>query len=568
MKGRGVLRTWRMIVTLQTERLRTMEQVRAFVEGSEPVDYKPEDQAARYAFVRKTAVKFDYHLLGRADRGCVRAYIGKVCGFSPAQISRLLRQQAETGVVEDRRARNSGRPFETVYTPADIRRLAAVDEAFGGMSGLATCEILRREFEVHGDARFERLAGISRSHVYNLRASRAYRTRRTTREKTRPSPVAVAVRKAPEPNGRPGFLRVDTVHLGDKDGRKGVYVVNMVDEVTQYEHVGAVPGISERFMVPLLEALLPMFPFDVLGFHADNGSEYVNHRVAALLNKLHVGEFTKSRPRHSNDNALVEGKNAHVVRRHLGTSTSPSASPATWTSSPASTCRRSSTSTAPACSPPSASTPRARRGEPTAGRTWPRRWRSSSRCRTPPASSGTARLSTPSTGPPRRQPACRPPRRSTAPATSCSAKSTARRRRRETRRRVFHRLPTGAFEAKGDRARGKPVENATRAIRRQCSGERNLPTCQSPRGSARPPCVDISKPPFFLKPNEDRVPPACGNQPLVHAHFLIGHYCRRAGSPQPTTVPVCAPATSSREDIGVNDDVHGPPLRLRPSTKP
>ena len=305
-------------MTLQTERLRTMEQVRAFVEGSEPVDYKPEDQAARYAFVRKTAVKFDYHLLGRADRGCVRAYIGKVCGFSPAQISRLLRQQAETGVVEDRRARNSGRPFETVYTPADIRRLAAVDEAFGGMSGLATCEILRREFEVHGDARFERLAGISRSHVYNLRASRAYRTRRTTREKTRPSPVAVAVRKAPEPNGRPGFLRVDTVHLGDKDGRKGVYVVNMVDEVTQYEHVGAVPGISERFMVPLLEALLPMFPFDVLGFHADNGSEYVNHRVAALLNKLHVGEFTKSRPRHSNDNALVEGKNAHVVRRHLG----------------------------------------------------------------------------------------------------------------------------------------------------------------------------------------------------------------------------------------------------------
>ena len=258
-------------MTLQTERLRSMEQVRAFVEGSEPVDYKPQDRAAAYAFVGRTAAKFDYHLLGRADRGCVRAYIGKVCGFSPAQISRLLKQHAETGAVEDRRARNSGRPFETVYTPADIRLLAVVDEAFG-MSALATCEILRREFEVHGDARFERLAGISRSHVYNLRATRTYRTRRTTWEKTRPSPVSVAVRKAPEPNGRPGFLRVDTVHLGDKDGRKGVYVVNVVDEVTQYEHVGALPGISERFMVPLLEALLLMFPFAVLGFHADNAS--------------------------------------------------------------------------------------------------------------------------------------------------------------------------------------------------------------------------------------------------------------------------------------------------------
>ncbi len=53
-------------------------------------------------------------------------------------------------------------------------------------------------------------------------------------------------------------------------------------------------------------------------FHADNGSEYANHQVTHLLHKLHVGEFTKSRPRRSNDNALVEGKNGSVVRRHLG----------------------------------------------------------------------------------------------------------------------------------------------------------------------------------------------------------------------------------------------------------
>ena len=132
--------------------------------------------------------------------------------------------------------------------------------------------------------------------------------------------------------------------------------------VKQYGHVGAVPGISERFMAPLLEALLSMFPFDVLGFHADNGSEYVNHVVAALLNELRVGEFTKSRPRRSNDNALVEGKNAHVVRKHLGHEHAP-------VRFAASTCRRSSTSTAPACSPSSAWTPRARCGEPTAART-------------------------------------------------------------------------------------------------------------------------------------------------------------------------------------------------------
>ena len=77
--------------------------------------------------------------------------------------------------------------------PADIRLPADVDEAFGGMSGLATCEIPRREFEVHGDARFERLAGLSRSHLHNLRASRTYLTKRTSWSKTRPSPVAIAL---------------------------------------------------------------------------------------------------------------------------------------------------------------------------------------------------------------------------------------------------------------------------------------------------------------------------------------------------------------------------------------
>ena len=240
-------------MTLQTARLRTMEQVRAFVEGSEPVDYKPLDRASSYAFVRGALARFDYHLLGRADRGLVRAYIRKVCGFSPAQITRLIRQQAETGAVEDRRGRNSGWPFETAYGPVDIRLLAEVDEAFEGMSGLATCEILRA---VHGAA-------------------------------ARSAAVHVPVRRA---------------------------------------------GLPRRQRVAQRRA----------------GSEYVNHVVAGLLEKLHVGEFTKSRPRRSNDNALVEGKNAHMVRRHLGRDTSRSASPTTWTASSASACRRSSTFTAPA----------------------------------------------------------------------------------------------------------------------------------------------------------------------------------------------------------------------------
>jgi transposase InsO family protein len=129
--------------------------------------------------------------------------------------------------------------------------------------------------------------------------------------------VSIGERRRPEPNGRPGYLRVDTVHQGDLDGSKGVYHINAVDEVTQWEVVGAVAQISEAYLLPVLIAMLEQFPFRILGFHSDNGSEFINHRVAELLNKLLI-EQTKSRPRHSNDNGLAETKNGAVVRKHMG----------------------------------------------------------------------------------------------------------------------------------------------------------------------------------------------------------------------------------------------------------
>lgn len=80
--------------------------------------------------------------------------------------------------------------------------------------------------------------------------------------------------------------------------------------------------ISEAFLLPIIRALLDGFPFRILGVHADNGSEYLNHQVARMRDTLRV-ECTKSRPRHSNDNGLVETKNGAVIRKHLGYSHIP-----------------------------------------------------------------------------------------------------------------------------------------------------------------------------------------------------------------------------------------------------
>src|SRR5205814_1420502 len=151
----------------------------------------------------------------------------------------------------------------------------------------------------------------------NLRKSRAYRDRKICYQKTRPVRVRIGERRRPDPQGRPGYLRIDTVHQGDQDGIKGVYHINAVDEVTQWQVVGATAQISEAFLLPVLEAMLKQFPFRIRGFHSDNDSEFINYTVAKLLNKLLI-EQTKSRPRHSNDNGLAEAKNGAVVRKHMG----------------------------------------------------------------------------------------------------------------------------------------------------------------------------------------------------------------------------------------------------------
>ena len=296
------------------ERL-SLDQIRAFLEGSAEMALSAPDAGQLYEWTKRTLCEQEYAALGREGKGLVRRFIVKVTGRSRAQVTRMIRQYLDRGTIQS--ARGRGRRFQARYTGADIALLAEVDDAHQVLSGPATQKILYRGYHEFADARYERLAAISSAHIYNLRKRRAYRERRLHFEKTRPTPVAIGERRRPDPAGRPGYLRVDTVHQGDRDGLKGVYHINAVDEVTQWEIVGATAHISEAWLKPLLEALLKQFPFRIRGFHSDNGSEFINRHVSEMLNKLLV-EQTKSRPRHSNDNGLVEAKNGAIIRKHMG----------------------------------------------------------------------------------------------------------------------------------------------------------------------------------------------------------------------------------------------------------
>jgi len=304
-----------MRVIMDDRRLQKIEQIRQFLEGNHEVEFEPALGEDKYQWIESVLRRFRYAGLRRTQKGLIRQYLRKVTGYSRAQVSRLIGRYNRSGQL--RRKEYHRHRFRGKYTHQDMELLARTDELHGWLSGPATKRILEREWQVFGDDDFRSISRISVSHLYNLRGSSRYRAVTTRYTKTKPSVSRIGERVKPDPQGMPGYIRIDSVHQGDRDGEKGVYHINTVDEVTQWEIVASVEKISEMYLVPVLEEMLAQFPFTILGFHSDNGSEFVNKVVAKLLNKLLI-RFTKSRPRHSNDNGLVETKNGAVIRKQLG----------------------------------------------------------------------------------------------------------------------------------------------------------------------------------------------------------------------------------------------------------
>lgn len=304
-----------MTITMDDTQITTLEQVQAVLDSPEGLAFNRAGREELYGWIDSVLKRFDYFKLRRKPKGLVKAYLQRLSGLSRAQVTRLVTKDLLEGEIRPAHARRNR--FAIRYTNFDKDLLAQTDNAHGRLSGPATRKILQRQYAVFGDKRFERLRAISSAHIYNLRSSRVYRERAQTVAKTQSVFVSIGIRRKPEPQGRPGYIRVDTVHQGDLNGVKGVYHINMVDAVTQWEIVLCVETISEAHLKPLLEIALGMFPFIIVSFHSDNGSEFINDVIAKLLNKLLI-EQTKSRSNRTNDNALVEGKNGSVIRKHMG----------------------------------------------------------------------------------------------------------------------------------------------------------------------------------------------------------------------------------------------------------
>ncbi|MGM0467038.1 MAG: integrase [Acidobacteriota bacterium] len=240
----------------------------------------------------------------------------KITGYSRSQLTRQIAQYRKTGQLK---IKEYDRPrFQKKYTQKDIQLLAHTARLHASPNGAALKKNLERMAREYGKEEYLNISHISVSHIYNLKKKVSYLRSIKSYQKTHKGKgKTIGVRCKPQPQGQPGYLRVDTMHQGDQDGQKGVYHINTVDEVTQWEVIGAAEKITDEYLLPLLEKMIVSYPFQIINFHADNGSEYINQQVVEMLNKLLI-KLTKSRPRHSNDNALIESKNGWVVRKWLG----------------------------------------------------------------------------------------------------------------------------------------------------------------------------------------------------------------------------------------------------------
>jgi hypothetical protein len=272
-------------------------------------------QAELYEWIETKLTKLRYLLESRKNKSLIKRYLIQMSGYSEGAIDKMIAKKDVTGTVTLKK--RTQWVFPTRYGRTDILLLAEMGEAMDNPNGTALKKSIVDMYTIYRDVKFERLSHISVSHIYNLKKSSIYREKVLVYEKTKPTSQKIGERKKPDPEGIPGFIRIDTVHQGDKDGQKGMYHVNVVDEVTQYQFVGSVDTICEEHMIPLLREMIDFFPYTIVNFHSDNGSEYINHVVSNLLNKLHIRQ-TKSRARKSGDNALVEGKNNAVVRKTYG----------------------------------------------------------------------------------------------------------------------------------------------------------------------------------------------------------------------------------------------------------
>ena len=137
---------------------------------------------------------------------------------------------------------------------------------------------------------------------------------------TKPSPLlrsSVKIRKATdEVEAIPGFFEGDTVaHCGPTLKGEFARTLNLTDVHTGWVFTRTVRNNAHTHVLAALKAGVQEIPYEVTGLDFDNGTEFLNKAVIKWAGEMEIF-FTRSRPYKKNDQATIESKNNHLVRKY------------------------------------------------------------------------------------------------------------------------------------------------------------------------------------------------------------------------------------------------------------
>jgi len=263
-----------MVIMMNDSKLNSMAQIKSFLSKTKEIVFNKKSKKEAYCWIEETLSRFHYVILSKKEKGLIRRYLMKITGYSRAQLTRHIRQYRKTGQVKIKEY--DRHKFEKKYTPQDISLLAQTAQVHDSPNGASLKKTLQRMAGEYGKEEYLNISHISVSHIYNLKKKVSYLRSVASYQKTNKGKAkAIGQRCKPQPQGQPGYLRVDTIHQGDRERQKGVYHINTVDELTQWEIIGAAEKITEEYLLPLLEKMIANYPFRIINFHCDNGSKYI-----------------------------------------------------------------------------------------------------------------------------------------------------------------------------------------------------------------------------------------------------------------------------------------------------
>lgn len=241
-----------MVVMMNHSNLSSMSQLKNFLSESEGIEFNRKNQKEVYSWIEETLIRFQYAILSKKEKGLIRKYLMKITGYSKAQLGRHITQYRKTGKLRIKEYERH--KFQKKYTSQDIRLLAKTAELHSSPNGAALTKTLERMAGEYGKAEYLNISHISVSHIYNLKKKVSYLRSITSYQKTNKGKgKAIGVRCKPQPEGKPGYIRVDSIHQGDQERQKGAYHINTIDELTQWEVIGATEKITEEYLLPLSE---------------------------------------------------------------------------------------------------------------------------------------------------------------------------------------------------------------------------------------------------------------------------------------------------------------------------